>query len=249
MHWQPAGHGVLTANRPAGLGSAPARCALSACLLSACVLLWAPACSAASIQTWEDSEAIHLSNTDQPQLGADVLEDLHDLEAPLVSVRAPIGASVGGEQTGIGRDGPDIRRLVAHDRRTAERLAQFAPMVSAAARRHGVNGALLHAVVAIESAYNPSAHSRRGAIGLMQVMPATAARYGVRNLEDPLENLRAGCLYLRDLLDLFHQDVSLAVAAYNAGENAVIRHGNQIPPYPETARYVPQVIGIYRSLL
>jgi hypothetical protein len=200
----------------------------------------------AAIQSWEDGGGIHLSNTDAPQVGADVIEDAIE-EHPVLLTLAP--AEPSPRLAPGSADGPDIRRLVAHDAKTAERLARYAPMVSSAAKTNGVDAALLHAVVAIESAYNPLARSRKGAIGLMQVMPATGARYGIHNLEDPLENLRAGCLYLRDLLQLFHENVDLAVAAYNAGENAVLRHGNRIPPYPETLRYVPQVVEIYRGLL
>ena len=203
---------------------------------------------AAAVQAWDDGDTLHFSNIDTRE---DASVSLDEPAAPLVSL-VPAGAGTPGNPpitAARPEGGADISRLVAHDARTAERLRLFAPLVSRAAAEHGVNAALLHAVVAIESAYNPGARSRAGAIGLMQVMPATAARYGVFNLEDPLQNLHAGCLYLKDLLVMFHQNVNLAVAAYNAGENAVLRHGNQIPPYPETQRYVPQVVQIYRGLL
>ena len=206
----------------------------------------------AAIQSWDDGGAIHFSNLEPTQAAATLTADPTDDAGPLVSV-SPASARPGASGAGGGGvydgQGPDIRRLVAHDPRTAARLARFAPLVSSAARLHGVDAALLQAVVAIESAYNPVARSRKGAVGLMQVMPGTAARYGISNLDDPLENLRAGCLYLKDLLGLFHQNVELAVAAYNAGENAVVHHGNRIPPYAETQRYVPQVLEIYRNLL
>lgn len=214
-----------------------------ACLLAAACVLPAQA----TIQSWEDGDAIHLSNVAAPQANAEQFEDPLDNGQPRLSV-APASPSLPGAARPASGD-PDIRRLVAHDPRTAERLARYAPLVSSAARSNGVDAALLHAVVAVESAYNPRARSRKGAIGLMQLMPATAARYGVFDLDDPMQNLRAGCLYLRDLLQLFHENIDLAVAAYNAGENAVVRHGNRIPPYPETLRYVPQVVGIYRGLL
>lgn len=200
------------------------------------VLGTVPAC--ADIATWEDAEAIHLSNLDGARDGiSDPADDTITLAAPASSAPASADAS-----------GPDLRRLVAHNPRTAQHLARFAPLVSSAARSNGVDAALLHALVAVESAYDPHARSPRGAIGLMQVLPATAARYGVFDLEDPVQNLRAGCLYLRDLLKLFHENIDLAVAAYNAGEAAVQRHGNRIPPFPETLRYVPQVVTIYRGL-
>jgi soluble lytic murein transglycosylase-like protein len=80
----------------------------------------------------------------------------------------------------------------------------------------------------------------------MQLMPETAKRYGVRNIMDPVENIYAGVRYLRDLLLMFNGNIELAVAAYNAGENAVIRNGNRIPPYAETIQYVPKVLGFYR---
>jgi soluble lytic murein transglycosylase-like protein len=110
------------------------------------------------------------------------------------------------------------------------------------ARQHDLYPELLHAVIRTESAYNPAALSSAGAVGLMQLMPGTAKRYGVPDIWDPVENLRGGARYLRDLLDLFGNDLRLALAAYNAGENAVIKYGNRIPPYPETQRYVRKVL-------
>jgi hypothetical protein len=112
----------------------------------------------------------------------------------------------------------------------------------------GLPSSLLHAVVNVESAYNSNAVSPKGAMGLMQLMPATAKRYNVTDRSDPLANLRGGARYLRDLLALFNQDLSLALAAYNAGENAVKRYNNQIPPYRETRNYVKRVKKIYRLL-
>ncbi|HEY2630563.1 MAG TPA: lytic transglycosylase domain-containing protein, partial [Usitatibacter sp.] len=105
---------------------------------------------------------------------------------------------------------------------------------------------LVHAVISAESNYNPKAVSRTGAQGLMQLMPETARRYGVQNSMDPIENIHAGTKYLRDLLAMFKGRMDLAVAAYNAGENAVIRNGG-IPPYAETRNYVPKVLGFYRN--
>ena len=127
-----------------------------------------------------------------------------------------------------------------------ENMDRYAPIVDNAARTHGVDAALVHAVITAESGYNPRAFSKAGATGLMQLMPATAARYGVRNIWDPVENIQGGVRYLRDLITLFNGNLELAVAAYNAGENAVIRHGHKIPPYAETVHYVPKVLGFYR---
>ena len=126
-------------------------------------------------------------------------------------------------------------------------ILRFSSMIENASKTHGVDSALVHAVITAESGYNPGATSRAGAKGLMQLMPDTAARYGVRNIVDPQENINGGVRYLRDLITMFNGNLELAVAAYNAGENAVIRHGNRIPPYAETVHYVPKVLGFYRK--
>lgn len=126
---------------------------------------------------------------------------------------------------------------------------QYAPLIKVVAQDARLHPALLHAVVEVESAYNPKAISSSGAVGLMQLMPATAKRYKVEDRTDPTANLRGGARYLRDLLTLFNDNLSLALAAYNAGENAVKRHGNQIPPYRETRNYVRKVKRLYRRYL
>ena len=113
-------------------------------------------------------------------------------------------------------------------------------LITEAAARHDVDPNLVRAVIKVESAYKPKARSHKGAMGLMQLMPATAREYGVRNAYDPAENINAGVKHLRMLLDRF--DVRLAVAAYNAGAGAVQRYGG-IPPYRETRDYVRKVLG------
>lgn len=120
--------------------------------------------------------------------------------------------------------------------------------IDAAARAQTLDPNLLKAVIAIESRFNPRARSPKGAMGLMQLMPATARRYGVANAYDARQNLRGGARYLRDLLAMFNNDTRLALAAFNAGENAVIRYGRTIPPYPETRHYVPAVLAQMASL-
>lgn len=124
---------------------------------------------------------------------------------------------------------------------------KYAGFVKAAATKHGVDADLLDAVIRVESAYNPNAVSSKGAVGLMQLMPETAKRYGVKNRRDPEENIHGGADYLSDLLDLFKSDIKLALAAYNAGEGAVQNYGNQIPPYRETQKYVSRVLSFYSS--
>lgn len=123
---------------------------------------------------------------------------------------------------------------------------RFSPLIARAAQRYRLPNALLHAVISAESAYDPLAVSHKGAVGLMQLMPETGQRYGVRDLTDPAANIHGGSRYLRDLLRLFKQNLRLALAAYNAGENAVIRYGNKIPPYQETQLYVERVLQYYR---
>jgi soluble lytic murein transglycosylase-like protein len=127
----------------------------------------------------------------------------------------------------------------------AARRSALEPLVQRIASLHGVQAALLKAVIEVESGFNAQARSPKGAIGLMQVMPATAARYGDFDLYSPEQNLDVGTRYLRDLLAMFNGNVQLAVAAYNAGENAVLRSGRRVPAYPETQRYVPMVLERY----
>jgi soluble lytic murein transglycosylase-like protein len=124
---------------------------------------------------------------------------------------------------------------------------RYSPLIEAIARSSRLRPALLHAVVRAESAYDPKALSRSGAQGLMQLMPATADRYGVKDSWNPAQNLDGGARYLHDLLVMFDYDLQLALAAYNAGENAVKRYGNKIPPYPETQNYVRKVVAFYRQ--
>jgi Transglycosylase SLT domain/Domain of unknown function (DUF4124) len=109
------------------------------------------------------------------------------------------------------------------------------------AREHSVRTGLVRAVVQVESGYNPWATSSKGALGLMQLMPATIRQFGVNNPFDPLENIRAGVKYLRQLLDRYSDNEVLALAAYNAGPGAVDRHGQAVPPYKETRDYVKKI--------
>lgn len=122
----------------------------------------------------------------------------------------------------------------------------FAKLIEGAAREASLDPALVHAVIAVESRYNPAARSPKGALGLMQVLPATALRYGIRNAaHSPAANLRAGTRYLSDLMVLFDDRLELVLAAYNAGEGAVLRYGERIPPFRETRQYVPAVLARY----
>ena len=120
--------------------------------------------------------------------------------------------------------------------------------VERAARVHAIDPALLHAIIAVESDNSRIAVSPKGAIGLMQVLPNTGRRFGATDLFNPAQNIEAGARYLRVLAAMFNNDLALVLAAYNAGENAVARFGNRIPPYPETKHYVARVIERYRQL-
>ena len=139
-------------------------------------------------------------------------------------------------------DGPTTDDRPRWSRSTLQALAEQT------ARRFGVDAALVHAVIIAESAYRPNALSPKDAMGLMQLIPATARRYAVADPWDPAQNIEGGVRYLRDLLRLFDGDLTLTAAAYNAGENAVIRYGNQVPPYRETETYVTRVLHYHGQL-
>ena len=124
----------------------------------------------------------------------------------------------------------------------ARRGLPYRAMIDAAARRVELPAQLLDAVISVESAYDPRALSSRGAIGLMQVLPATARRFGVADVRPERDNLAAGASYLRWLSDRFDGDLELMLAAYNAGEHAVDRAGRRIPDYPQTQDYVRRVV-------
>ncbi len=172
----------------------------------------------ADIYSFEDANGvIHFSN-----VPADARYE--------VTLREPVAAT-----PRKGRAGTAVRR-------TGE---TYRPIVEQAAREHDVDPALLRAVITVESAYDPDAVSPKGAVGLMQLMPAVAQRYGVSDRRNPRQNIYGGARYLQALLDKF-EDVSLALAAYNAGEDAVAHYGNRIPPFPETLSYVPKVMELYR---
>ena len=135
--------------------------------------------------------------------------------------------------------------------RNAARVLSLAPALTAAARDYDIDPLLLHAIAHIESRHNAQAVSPVGARGVMQMMPATARRFGVddeHTLFDADTNLRASAAYLRTLRSRYGDDLSLVLAAYNAGEGAVAKHGGTVPPYAETQAYVRDVLAVYRGL-
>jgi soluble lytic murein transglycosylase-like protein len=135
-----------------------------------------------------------------------------------------------------------------YDAQVLARAAQYDSIIEHAAIAAAVEPNLLRAVIVVESGFNSHAVSKRGAVGLMQLMPATASRFGVSNPYDARQNVHAGARYLKFLIDRFGHDIRLALAAYNAGEEAVDRNGGQIPPFSETMAYVPRVLKIYKML-
>jgi hypothetical protein len=192
----------------------------------ACALL-VPSAVLADVYKYRDARG-HIHLTDKPMRGMTLLQ----------RYQISTGRRIGGARS---KAGGTLARM-------NKRRDHLAPLIDRAAMAARLRPALIHAVVRAESAYRSDAVSSKGAMGLMQLMPATAQRYGVDDRSDPAQNLRGGSEYLRDLLVMFENDLQLALAAYNAGENAVIRYGRQIPPYPETQNYVRKVIGFYQAM-
>ncbi len=134
---------------------------------------------------------------------------------------------------------------VAPSDTSVERFSRYGDVIHEAASLYQIPEELVRAVIKVESDYDPRAVSRVGAQGLMQLMPETAQRMQVRDVMDPRENVLGGVRYLRVLANMFNGDLQLTLAGYNAGENAVVRHGG-IPPFDETEDYVARVLGYYR---
>jgi len=124
---------------------------------------------------------------------------------------------------------------------------KYNDLINAIAEEVGISAHLLHAVIQVESAYNPNATSPKGAMGLMQLIPATAERFGAYRVYDPESNVRGGARFLKYLLAQFNHNLHLALAAYNAGEGAVKKYNNNIPAYAETQAYVSRVITIFEQ--
>lgn len=209
----------------AGIG---ARLALGAILLF--TVIGGAAASTIFIHAHDDG-AIEISDA-QETLDFRVLLSSAELQAAPVDVLVP-------------RSG---RNKINGQTFLAQGVERYRAEVAEASRQARVDARLVHAVIAAESGFNPNAVSRTGAVGLMQLMPGTARRFGVRDSRDPTQNLMGGTRYLSYLLDFFQNDIALALAAYNAGEGAVLGAGRKIPAFRETIAYVPRVLEIYRRL-
>lgn len=171
---------------------------------------------------------------------------LTELPPVSISLQRPVPATQAPR-----RGNAPALRPVPGARGVRDRAVQLAPVLDRAAAVHGIDPLLLHAIAHVESRYNPQAISHAGARGLMQVMPATGERFGVdaaSSLQDVGANVQASASYLKVLQKRFGNDLPLVLAAYNAGEGAVERHGRQIPPYRETQGYVKQVMQRYAVL-
>ncbi len=160
----------------------------------------------------------------------------------MYGVAAAILQGAGGAAVSVvradARTGRLVRTVVRPTVRTPS--APLTETVDRIARQNQISPQLVHSVIRAESNYDPNAVSPKGALGLMQLIPATARRFGVSDVFDPADNIQGGARYLKHLLDLYKGDEALALAAYNAGEGAVSRYGG-VPPFPETQNYVAKV--------
>jgi soluble lytic murein transglycosylase-like protein len=182
-------------------------------LIAAALCVLTPVLAHAQLYTWKDASG-RLIISDAPK----------DPSAKTYSV-AYVGTAFG------------VTRPAASKRR----ITEFDDLIVENATHHSLHPDFVRAVIQAESAFNPRARSVKGAMGLMQLMPGTAAEYRVTNAYDPAQNIRAGVAYLKSLLTRFGNDVSLALAAYNAGPGAVEKYGRAVPPYKETRNYVSKI--------
>jgi len=183
--------------------------------LAACALVAACAApaSAQRIYSWHDENGnLVLSNMQRPAQG--------DVRSYMVGLESHIQTTT---------------------RAIPTRIALYDNLIAEHAQLNGLRTDLVRAVVQVESAFDPYAHSPKGAKGLMQLMPATAKEFGVTNPYNPVQNVRAGTAYLRQLLNRYDNNEELALAAYNAGPGAVTKYGQSVPPYRETQNYVLKV--------
>lgn len=207
-------------------------------ILSMCLLLAAGA-ARADIYGYIDAQGIAHFSTEKR-------DERYQLFA-----RGEFATDSAATAEGLAAPSPALAKYLAEH----PNLKKFTPLVQQTAKEHGLQPALLKAVMAAESGFNPAAVSPKGAVGLMQIMPATAERYGLKSdakrsieqkLTDPRTNLRISARYLRDLQKLFPGKPELVLAAYNAGEGAVQKYKNAIPPYAETRNYVKLVSQFHR---
>ena len=214
-------------------------------LAAACALGWSPAAFAALWGYVDDAGVAHFAAEQRDPRYRLFFKGGSTLDPPDAAERAEAASDDQFRHSAI------YQRVVDHSNRK-----RFRPLIERSARSQSLDPALVEAVVAVESGFDPAAVSAKGAYGLMQILPETAARYGVasdarrgagQKLLDPALNLRIGTRYLRNLVVLFDHDVGLALAAYNAGEQAVLQYGNRVPPFAETQEFVRLVEQFRRA--
>jgi hypothetical protein len=171
--------------------------------------------------------------------GYEILADRYILHLKGGVAEVPLNEIVGIEPEEIFEPIPEPEPLTEK--------TPFQKIIRAAAERYGMDADLIHCVVAVESNFDPKAVSPKNARGLMQLLPQTAARYGVKDIFDPEENVNAGTRYLKELLTKYH-NLTLALAAYNAGPERVDRYGRRVPPYLETMKYVQRIAKNYAKI-
>ena len=240
---------------PADEGSSPPACivqaaadyAIPARALAALRLALAPS-HAPTTQPWSGAYPVNkawrvhlsrLAGIPEPKIARDPCTSGR---AAAYVLRYEINLAGGDFWTGVGRFPDSVPPG------TARRAAELTNLIAQASLRQGLDPWMVDAVIQTESAYAAGARSGKGAIGLMQVLPSTAARYGVSSAEQlltPAVNIDVGTRILKDLTATFHGDLTLILAAYNAGQGAVFRYGMQVPPFPETQSYVQRVTGHY----
>lgn len=205
-----------------------ARSARSACRAAALLSIALLSAGGARAQIYSGSSG---------ESGAIVLSNFPSAEAPHLLLAAPEGPRAAA----AAEAGPASSRTTTPVK--VQPSADLSRLIDSVATRTKLPADLLHAVIAVESGYDAKARSPKGAMGLMQLMPSTAQRFGVRDPFAPIDNVQGGATYLKWLLDLFEGDLALALAAYNSGEQAVLKAGRKIPPFPETQAYVPRVLA------
>lgn len=191
----------------------------NASLVCACAIAGAAQVASADVYTYVGSDNVIVLTNSMPQ---------NQRVEVLVVERGPLGSMPHAVRGGAGQG------------------TRFDAMIETAAQAYGIDGALLHAVIAVESGYQVQARSRRGASGLMQLMPGTAREFGAVDVFDPAQNINGGARYLKYLLDKYDNRLDIVLAAYNAGEKALLKYGKAIPPFKETVQYVERVQARYQ---
>jgi hypothetical protein len=222
---------------------------IRACYVLVAVMMTFGCCGSLQADVWgyiDQSGVVHLSNERIDERYEIYFKSDQDIDS------RNLGASIL-----VSAPSTSLNRRLLNFFQVSSQFKAVKPMIREVAAKNRIDVELLQALIAVESGYNTQAVSPKGAVGLMQLIPSTAERYGVRadkkrsieqKLMDPRTNIRAGTQYLADLMEMFPNRLDLALAAYNAGEGAVLRYKKNVPPYKETQAYVQTVTELYRAL-